>query len=61
MTNVNGDSQVASAGKDRTIKLYSLVFHEKEFKNGSLDKLQLSLSIAGKIKFIFPIERRSFD
>ena len=35
----NGGTQVASAGKDRTIRVYGLVFHDKDFKNGTLDKL----------------------
>jgi WD40 repeat protein len=36
---------MASASKDRSIKVYKLVYFEKEFKAGALEKLQLALNI----------------
>jgi WD40 repeat protein len=39
------ENYLASAGKDRTIKVYKLIYFDREFKSGSLDKLQLALNI----------------
>lgn len=40
---------MASAGKDRTIRIYNMIYHEKDFKNGSLEKLNLVITINGII------------
>lgn len=47
LCHVNSETQVASAGKDRTIRIYNMIYHEKDFKNGSLEKLNLVITING--------------
>lgn len=42
---VGSDMCVASAGKDRNVRVFRMMYYDKDFKQGALDKLQLSLSI----------------